>query len=375
MSDNMTNYSSIVIDIGSGFTKGGFTGEDGPRTVFSTLVGKPKNQGILVGMEQKEYYVGEEALSKMDIMNFHSPVVNGEIVDWDKYETLLHYLFYHELKVVPEEMSILITESPLNPVKNRSRLAETLFETFNIQKLHIANSSMLGLYSYGLTSGIVIDSGYGVTSSVPVYEGYPLPHASVKSNFGGENLSELLLSMIQSQLSSKYKGIKGKLISDRIKEKNSFILKTKDEDELDDKLTDKEYILPDNTKIKLGSELYKHSEAIFTPINNNYTGIIQLVIDSISKCDPDVTEEIQENICLIGGTTLTSGFSERIEYELTQKKGNTTFKLSSNPERQYASWIGGSIISSLNNFSHMWVTRQNYDEIGNSLEAVESKCF
>ena len=371
----MTNYSSIVIDIGSGFTKGGFTGEDGPRAVFSTLVGKPKNQGILVGMEQKEYYVGEEALSKMDIMNFHSPVVNGEIVDWDKYETLLHYLFYQELKVVPEEMSILITESPLNPVKNRSRLAETLFETFNVQKLHIANSSMLGLYSYGLTSGIVIDSGYGVTSSVPVYEGYPLPHASVKSNFGGENLSELLLTMIQSQLLSKYKGIKGKLISDRIKEKHSFILKTKDEDELDDKSINKEYILPDNTEISLGSELYKHSEAIFNPINNSYTGIIQLVIDSISKCDPDVTEEIQENICLIGGTTLTSGFSERIEYELTQKKGNTSFKLSSNPERQYASWIGGSIISSLNNFSHMWVTRQNYDEIGNSLEAVESKCF
>lgn len=53
MTDNITNYSSIVIDIGSGITKAGFTGEDGPRSVFSTIIGKPKKSGLLVGMEQK----------------------------------------------------------------------------------------------------------------------------------------------------------------------------------------------------------------------------------------------------------------------------------------------------------------------------------
>ena len=91
----------------------------------------------------------------------------------------------------------------LNPNKNREKLAETLFETFNVQKLHIANSSMLSLYSYGISSGIVLDSGYGITSCVPVYEGYPLPHASAKINFGGENLSELLHTMLQNQMNLK----------------------------------------------------------------------------------------------------------------------------------------------------------------------------
>mmetsp|Transcript_35606 Transcript_35606/g.37002 ORF Transcript_35606/g.37002 Transcript_35606/m.37002 type:complete len:376 (+) Transcript_35606:3-1130(+) len=375
MIDNTTNYSSIVVDIGSGITKAGFSGEDGPRSVFSSIVGKPKMPGIIVGMEQKENYVGEEALSKLDIMDFHCPVVKGEISDWNKFETILHYLFYSELKVVPEEISILITESPLNPKKNREKLAETLFETFNVQKLHIANSSMLALYSYGITSGIVIDSGFGITSCVPVYEGYPLPHASTKINFGGENLSELLQTMLQSQL--QLKSIKGRLAADRIKEIHGYVCKNFDEEEnnMINENKEVEYSLPDGSKVKIGSELYKFSESIFRPYDDSYPNIIQLITDSTSKCDPDITDEVQANICLSGGTTLMNGYSDRIQNELIQKKGSSSFIFNYSPERQYASWIGGSIISSLHNFSYMWVTKQYYDDVGNSLEAVDSVCF
>ena len=51
MSDIVTSYSNIVVDMGSGITKAGFSGEDGPRSYFSTIVGKPKMPGIIVGME------------------------------------------------------------------------------------------------------------------------------------------------------------------------------------------------------------------------------------------------------------------------------------------------------------------------------------
>ena len=39
-----TNYSSIIIDIGSGLMKVGFGGEDGPRNIFNSIVGIPKMQ-------------------------------------------------------------------------------------------------------------------------------------------------------------------------------------------------------------------------------------------------------------------------------------------------------------------------------------------
>ena len=81
MVDNILNYSSIIVDIGSGVTKAGFSGEDGPRSVFDSVIGIPKMPGLLVGMEQKERYVGDEAISKLEIMNFNYPVKKGEIVD------------------------------------------------------------------------------------------------------------------------------------------------------------------------------------------------------------------------------------------------------------------------------------------------------
>ena len=49
----------MVIDFGSGITKAGFSGDDAPRTVFPTIVGKPKMPGIMVGLDQKDLYVGD----------------------------------------------------------------------------------------------------------------------------------------------------------------------------------------------------------------------------------------------------------------------------------------------------------------------------
>lgn len=372
MVDNVINKSCIVVDIGSGITKAGFSGEDGPRSVFNSVVGKPKMPGILVGMEQKENYVGEEALSKLEIMNFNYPVVQGEIKDWNKFETLLHYIFYSELKVAPEDVSILIAESPLNPKKNREKLAETLFETFNVQNIHIANSSMLALYSYGITSGIVIDSGFGLTSVVPVYEGYPLPYASFKIGFGGNNLNEILQSMLSNKMT--YKDVKGRLATERIKESHGFVSKNFEEQE-NIGVEELKYRLPDASIIKLGSELYKFSESIFRPFDETYPSLLQTITDCTSKCDPDITEEIQSNICLAGGTTMMNGYSDRLQKELINKKGSNSFIFNFSQERQYATWIGGSIISSLSNFKHMWVTKKFYDETENKLESVDSMCF
>jgi actin len=378
MTELFLNYSSIIVDIGSGVIKAGFSGEDGPRSVFPSMVGIPKMPGLLVGMEQKERYVGNDAISKLEIMNFLSPIQKGEIVDWDKFETLMHYLFYSELKIVPEEISILITESPLNPKENRAKLAETLFETFNVERIHIANTGMLGLYSYGKTSGLVVDSGYGLTSCVPVYEGYPLPHASMKINFAGYDLSENLMNMIHTSLSKNYKGIKGRLVADDIKEKLGYVAAFSDEEEkyyTDNNNSLNEYTLPDGTSLKLGAELFKHAELIFKPVDSNQIPICTMIFESFAKCDNDILPEIQENICLTGGSTLMTGFAERIKNELLQSLNNSNFNLLYTPERQFSNWIGGSIVSSLNNFSFMWVSKQEYDEIGNALEAVDSKCF
>ena len=84
-------YSTVIIDIGSGIIKSGFGGEDGPRNIFNSIVGIPKMPGIMVSMGQQERFVGDEAISKLEIMNFNAPIQRGQVTDWDKFETLMHY--------------------------------------------------------------------------------------------------------------------------------------------------------------------------------------------------------------------------------------------------------------------------------------------
>ena len=52
------NRDNIVIDNGSGYTKAGLAGEDGPRVVFPSFVGYPKYSIVMIGSEPKEHYVG-----------------------------------------------------------------------------------------------------------------------------------------------------------------------------------------------------------------------------------------------------------------------------------------------------------------------------
>jgi actin-related protein len=71
----------IIIDIGSGYLKAGFASDDAPKVMIPMLLGKPKSKGALVGMDQKEWYIGEEVVSKKQFLNVEYPVVGGRIED------------------------------------------------------------------------------------------------------------------------------------------------------------------------------------------------------------------------------------------------------------------------------------------------------
>ena len=284
----------------------------------------------------------------------------------------MHYLLYTEIEVVPEEMSILVTESPLSSKENRGKVAELLFEKFNVQKCHLGNSSMLGLFAYGKTSGIVVDSGYNITSTVPVYEGFPLEYASKKINFGGEDISLKLLELIQKKLDNSFRLLKGRLLADDIKEKKGYISLNNEEEEQEEV----SYTLPDGKELKLGSELFKINEVLFNPgENSELLSISKMVVDSLKLCDEDVKNDINESVCLIGGNTLMKNFPEKLRMELSDNKDMGSFNMSFSPERQFSSWIGGSIMSSLDNFQYMWVTKEEFDEKGKTLISIYSNFF
>lgn len=167
------DIAALVVDNGSGMCKAGFAGDDAPRAVFPSIVGRPRHQGVMVGMGQKDSYVGDEAQSKRGILTLKYPIEHGIVINLDNMEKIWHRANYNELCVALKEHPILLTKAP--EFEGQGEDDSDHVRDPNSPAMYVAIQAVLSLYPSCHTTGTVMDSGDGVIHTVLIYEGTPSP--------------------------------------------------------------------------------------------------------------------------------------------------------------------------------------------------------
>ena len=371
----MEEGNILVVDNGSQMIKAGFAGDDSPRAVFPTIVQKPRHRGVMVGMYQRDRYVGDEAqVKKSGVLFPYYPIERGIVTNWDDMEYIWHHTFYNELRVAPEECIVLQTEVPLNPKANKEKMTQIMFETFNIPFLHQCITPLLSLYASGRTTGLVIDSGGGVSHVVPIFKHHACTHAIQRHDIAsGRDLTEYLMKILCERGYSFTTSAEREIVRD-IKEKLCYVsidfnqeLQNSDSD----CSVERNYELPDGQVITVGTERFRCTEAIFNPslLGMSCVGLQDLVYGGgVMKCDIDLRNYLLKNILLSGGNTMFPGLKERVTKEVScLVNTGVDVKVTAPPERRLSSWIGGSILASLSDFYKICISKYDYDEYGPSI--------
>jgi len=367
-SKSIEDEASIVLDCGSGSIKAGFSNETSPSIVFPSVVGRTRAAAKPSVLNQPDSVVlGHRALRKRGLLSLRYPIEHGIIVNWDDLEAIWRHTFYDEMRTEPEGKSAFLCEAALSPKANREKSVQVLFEKFGLGSVAMASQSILGLFSYGRTSGIVLESGQGVTHAVPIFEGNSLPQSIRRLDLGGRDVTDYLVKLLAEQ-GHTFASVAEREVVRAMKETACFVAK-REKDAASDVSIDYDYELPDGNSLRLSHEMRQAPEMLLKPslVGSEQGGLAKVIADAIMRTELDLRRLFWRNIVLCGGNTMFDGLRERLHAQLCELAPKSVMvKVNALENRKYNVWTGAAIVSDIASFRKEWFSKREYEENGPS---------
>lgn len=369
---NLTQSKTIVLDIGSLYTRYGFADDMKPSCIHT-----------------------------------NDTSANVSVLDWNQLESIWSRIrnsstAYHQENA---RNSLVLAWSPLNTLEDVDIVADIAFNKLNFSSIYLGTTPVFSLYGSGTaTSGCSLHSGESMSYACLVAEGYAVTDSlSVSSRAGGsvtKNLQQLLLKYDQlrgssdySQLIRKFKEAScecdvnlGNAITNaagNTTATSSATTATANDSSV--------LILPDGTKIQINEHERKRSPSrLFQPFatmpsgNHSVGGsssstdisLQEMVCNAIAKSTiRDDRLRYYQSIVVSGGNTMLKGFQDRLRYEINAMiEDGISIDVSSSDKANSddVTWVGGSVIASSTTYTSHLISKDDYNEYGTSI--INHRC-
>ncbi|XP_073229204.1 uncharacterized protein [Porites lutea] len=365
-----TEGLTIIIDLGSSSVKAGFAQENAwPQVIFPCVIAMDKENP-----ENCKYGHGALLPETRKTSSLRFPLRKSLKIDKLKVHTMdligiLEHLF-DKLKVDPTKHKVIMTLPHGSGPQEKEELVEILLDHFQVEACYLQEQAVLAMYSYSAISGIVVDIGDHI-DVIPVVEGCMIESGTTRLPYGGKQITDSFTRLLTEKGVRFFSEVES-YISRAIKEKVSFVARQVDQEEEEadcSMVVDLgKYSIPDGTReVTVDSARHRCTEGLFKPSvwGKDNPGIHELTVKAIMACSIDMRKQMCRNIYLSGGGSMSPGLAERLQAEVSQLTPvNSHVQVHAGVERQYAAYIGASVVAKLPLFTELCVFKEDWDEIG-----------
>ncbi|KAK6993657.1 actin [Biomphalaria glabrata] len=370
--------SVVIVDLGSSAIRAGILGTQAslPDVFFPSILAVDRETGQVLA-------VGNDALkpdirSKCKIIHPIRPsnkvdqnIIRPFNIELPYMEPLLKHVF--TLLNIDSAKYWIMISTPQNLTDSiKKGLMDHLVDRFHMRGVCMVQQSLLSLYSYKATTGIILDIGHRI-EVLPIFEGFVIEGGVARCPFGGQKVQEsLTISLLENNY--KFSSITEQWLVRYIMEQSCYVAidyeqelewcKTKP-DTLKTSVNLSKLNLPDGSYLSVQHDIsrFKSPEGFFNVDmwELDYPTLHKLIHQAIQSCPMDNRRHMWRAVYLSGGVTMLPGFPERLERELTKlAPPGVPVEIHAAPQRYHCAYIGAAAVALMPQFEQMAISQEEW---------------
>ncbi|XP_076448133.1 uncharacterized protein LOC143284892 isoform X2 [Babylonia areolata] len=366
----------VVIDMGSGSIRAGILGEKEslPQVMFPSVVAVDRETGRkVVGVDA--YHPDVRRTSTLLHPIRPSNRVDKFKIDVDMMTAVFSKVFT-ELGVNPRQYMVMLSTPQTLSDSLRAGLMEALVGSLGVGGVCMVQQSLLALYSYRATTGIIVDVGQRL-EILPICDGFVIEGGVARCPYGAQKVQDSLKKALL-ETNFKFASEVELLLVQHIMHDCCYVAFNYEDEErlcqtqpgkLKRTINLEKFGLPEGAykRVDVEEGRFSSPEGFFNVDlwEMDYPTLHKLIFQAIQSCPMDSRRHMYRAVYLSGGVTMLPGFHERLEAELRKlAPPAVTVEVHAAPNRYHAAYLGACSVAAMPQFTDMAISREEWRSQG-----------